>query len=148
MPLSGRDPLNLVSKATSSSYRTLNPGAVSTTSQTMEEGQFNANNQRTHGGIMNRFCLPLAATPSSVSMSAFSTRFAKSMAPRIFEAIRAGVTDLGSVTMFLATVPWIASQSQFICCLIMREATHRDSPARRRLHQCYTSAPSPGQSRQ
>ena len=52
---------------------------------------------------MNRFCLPLAATPSSLSTSTFSTLLAKSMAPRILESMRAGVTDLGSATMFLAT---------------------------------------------
>ena len=76
-----------------------------------------------HGGVMNlltnpiniklprgskwdwphRFCLPFAAKPSNVWRSALSSLFAAVMAPVKLDLIRAGVTDLGSMTIPLAT---------------------------------------------
>jgi hypothetical protein len=51
---------------------------------------------------MNLFCFPLAAKPSnSFTSSSVSLTFALS-APSKLEVIRAGVTDLGRMTMSLA----------------------------------------------
>ena len=53
----------------------------------------------------HRFCLPLAAKPSSVSMSLtlHVNLFAAATAPVKLDVIRAGVTDLGSTIIPLAT---------------------------------------------
>lgn len=53
---------------------------------------------------MNLFCFPFAATPSRMAKSALSTRCAKPIGPARFDAIRAGVTDFGSVTVLFATI--------------------------------------------
>lgn len=57
----------------------------------------------THGGMMNRCCLPLAATPSKSSKSALSILLAKSMAPVKLASMREDVTDFGNVTIFFET---------------------------------------------
>ena len=48
--------------------------------------------------MVNRFCLPLAATPSSFSMSEPSNFPKASMKPLKFASIREGLTDLGRTT--------------------------------------------------
>ena len=65
----------------------------------------------------HRFCLPLAAKPSSVSMSLtlHVNLFAAATAPVKLDVIRAGVTDLGSTIIPLATI-----KKKYITLLISR----------------------------
>ena len=58
------------------------------------------------GGMIKRFCFPLAATPSSFSMSRSSNFPRASMNPFMLASIREGVMDFGRTTHpFLSAKP-------------------------------------------
>lgn len=56
------------------------------------------------GGMMSRFCFPLAATASSLATSWAVNLSYAARAPVKFASMRAGVTDFGSTTVSFATV--------------------------------------------